>query len=88
MKSATSQKCGLQIVVIGLEISQTTAATLRCSLSLSHEQSENRYITANLTILAAIYRSVEAPAQQNCRKIASESAGAKGGAEESAEKAL
>ena len=42
----------------------------------------------HVAILATIYRSAEAPARQKCRKSASESAGPKRGAEESAEKVL
>ena len=41
-----------------------------------------------VTILATSYRSAEAPSRQKCRKSASESAGPKRGAEESAEKVL
>ena len=40
------------------------------------------------TILATSYRSAEAPSRQKCRKSASESAGPKRGAKESAEKVL
>ena len=47
-----------------------------------------RTAESRLTILAASYRSAEAPARQKCRKSASESAGPKRGAEESAEKVL
>ena len=43
---------------------------------------------ATLTILATSYRSAEAPSRQKCRKSASESAGPKRGASESAEKVL
>ena len=56
-------------------------------LVLSHP-AQRLFVFSKITILATSYRSAKAPSWQKCRKSASETAGPKRDAEESAEKAL